>query len=149
MAIFQRIPLSGDGAGRARAHRPAGRPLTLRSRGILFGCVYARWGSFGVGIGLMLAPVVLGYGSAARILHDVAMGVLVCVATLAALEWPLARFVLAAPATWLLLAGRGSPGGAAPIVELAAGVILLVLAVIPSARFAPAMERGRGARARA
>ncbi len=109
--------------------------------------MYARWASFAVGIGLMLAPVVLGYASVARILHDVAMGVLVCVATLAALEWPLARFVLAAPATWLLLAGRGSPDGAAAIAELAAGALLLVLAAFPSARHVPAGLRRRDASA--
>ncbi len=105
--------------------------------------MYARWGSFAVGLGLMLAPVALGYGSVARILHDVAMGVLVCIATLAALEWPPARFVLAAPAAWLLLAGRGSPDRAAGIAELTAGVLLLALAAVPSARFMPSAERRR------
>jgi hypothetical protein len=111
--------------------------------------MYARWASFAIGIGLMLAPVALGYGSVARILHDVAMGVLVCVATLAALEWPLARLVLAAPAVWLLLAGRAAPERGAAVAELAAGVLLLVLAAIPSARFgAGPLRRGRaGARA--
>ncbi len=98
--------------------------------------MYARWGSFAIGIGLILAPVALGYGSVARILHDVAMGMLVCIATLAALEWPLARFVLAAPAAWLLLAARGSPDPAAAAAELTAGVLLLAFAAIPSARFA-------------
>jgi hypothetical protein len=103
--------------------------------------MFARWASFAVGIGLMLAPVVLGYGSVARILHDVTMGVLVCVATLAALEWPLARFVLAAPAAWLLLAGRGGgPDRAAGVAELLAGVLLLALAAVPSARFAPSLR---------
>jgi hypothetical protein len=103
--------------------------------------MYARWASFAVGIGLMLAPVVLGYGSVARILHDVAMGVLVCIATLAALEWPLARFVLAAPAAWLLLAARGgAPDRAAGAAELFAGVLLLALAAVPSARFAPSIR---------
>jgi hypothetical protein len=111
--------------------------------------MYARWGSFAIGVGLMLAPLVLGYGSVARILHDVAMGALVCIATLAALEWPLARFVLAAPAIWLLLAARGAPDRAAAAAELAAGVLLLVLAAIPSARFAAGVERGPGASARA
>jgi hypothetical protein len=109
--------------------------------------MYARWLSFAIGIALMLAPLVLGYGSVARILHDVAMGVLVCVATLAALEWPLARFVLAAPAIWLLLAGRGSPEAAAGAAELVAGALLLALAAVPSARFAPSLRRGAGARA--
>ncbi len=110
--------------------------------------MYARWISFGIGIGLLLAPLVLGYGSVARILHDIAMGVLVCVATLAALEWPLARFVLVAPAAWLLLAGRASAEPAAAATDLAAGVLLLVLAAVPSARFAPTL-RGRGAGVRA
>jgi len=110
--------------------------------------MYARWTSFAIGLGLMLAPLVLGYGSVARILHDVAMGVLVCIATLAALEWPLARYVLAAPAAWLLLAGRGARDPAAAVAELAAGVLLLVLAAVPSARFAPPLRRRRtGARA--
>lgn len=109
--------------------------------------MYARWVSFAIGIALMLAPLVLGYGSVARILHDVAMGVLVCIATLAALEWPLARFVLAAPAIWLILAGRGAPEAGAAATELAAGALLLVLAAIPSARFVPSLRRGAGARA--
>jgi alpha-beta hydrolase superfamily lysophospholipase len=111
--------------------------------------MYARWASFAIGLGLLLAPLALGYGSAARILHDVAMGALVCIATLAALEWPLARFVLAAPAVWLLLAGRSSADPSAAVVELAAGVLLLVLAAIPSARFAPPSLRRRRAGARA
>ncbi|HEX9051156.1 MAG TPA: hypothetical protein VF841_11550 [Anaeromyxobacter sp.] len=98
--------------------------------------MYARWASFAIGLALMLAPVALGYGSVARILHEVAMGVLVCVATLAALEWPLARFILAAPAVWLLLAGRAAPEAGAAVAEVGAGALLLVLAAIPSAPFA-------------
>lgn len=111
--------------------------------------MYARWVSFAIGLGLMLAPLALGYGSVARILHDVAMGVLVCIATLAALEWPLARFGLAPPAIWLLLAGRGSPDPAAAGAELVAGVLLLGLAAVPSGRFGrPGLPRRRaGARA--
>lgn len=111
--------------------------------------MFARWASFGVGVALLLAPLALGYGSLARILHDVAMGVLVCVATLAALEWPAARYVLAAPALWLLLAGRGAPEPAAAVAEIAAGVLLLALAAIPSARIAPPSLRRRRAGARA
>jgi hypothetical protein len=108
----------------------------------------ARWCSFGVGLGLMLAPLVLGYGSVAPILHDVAVGVLVCVVTLAALEWPRARLALAAPAGWLLFAGRTSPDAAAAVVNVVAGALLLVLAAFPSARHArtalPPVARGGG-----
>lgn len=112
--------------------------------------MYARWVSFGTGLGLMLAPLALGYGSVPAILHDVAMGLLVCVATLAALEWPHARVVLAAPATWLLLAGRGAPEAAAAVAEIAAGSLLLVLAAVPSARFGrPSLPSGRSAGASA
>jgi hypothetical protein len=109
--------------------------------------MYARWGTFAVGLGLMLAPLLVGYAGVAPILHDVAMGVLVCVATLAALEWPLARFVLGAPALWLLFAGRGASERPVAIVELAAGALLLVLAVVPSARLARTAQVTPGARA--
>jgi hypothetical protein len=113
----------------------------------------ARWCSFGVGIGLMLAPLVVGYGSVAPILRDVAVGTLVCVVTLAALEWPRARLALAAPAAWLLLAGRTSPETGAAVVNVVAGALLLVLAAFPSARHArtalPPAARGGSAGARA
>jgi len=98
----------------------------------------ARWCSFGVGLSLVLAPLVLGYGSVAAILHDVAVGVLVCVATLAALEWPRARLALALPAVWLLFAGRTSIEATAAMVDVAAGALLLVLAAFPSVRHASA-----------
>lgn len=115
--------------------------------------MYARWGSFAIGIGLLLAPLALGYGSVAPILHDVAMGALVCIATLAALQWPLARFALAAPAIWLVAFARISQDTTAAVVDLVAGALLLVLAAIPSARFAPPrlprVPRGHRAGARA
>lgn len=94
----------------------------------------ARWGSFAIGLGLMLAPLVLGYASPGAILHDVAAGLLVCVATLAALEWPRVRFALAAPSVWLLAAGRGATDPSARIAELTAGSLLLALALVPSPR---------------
>jgi hypothetical protein len=94
----------------------------------------ARWGSFAIGMGLLLAPLVLDYRSAAAVLHDVAMGMLVCIGTLAALEWPRARFALTAPALWLVAAGRTSSDGAAAATEVTAGGLLLVLALVPSAR---------------
>jgi hypothetical protein len=98
--------------------------------------MYARWGSFAVGVALLLAPLVLGYGSAAAILHDVAMGSLVCVATLAALEWPRARFTLVVPGVWLAAFAPASAERAAVAVDLSAGTLLLALAAIPSARLA-------------
>jgi hypothetical protein len=97
----------------------------------------ARWGSFGIGLGLMLAPLVLGYGTPGVVLHDVAMGLLVCVATLAALEWPRARFAMAAPALWLVATGRTSGDATAGATELTAGGLLLALALVPSARRVP------------
>lgn len=97
----------------------------------------ARWGSFGVGLALVLAPLVLGYRAAGEILHDVAMGLLVCVGTLAALEWPRARFAMALPALWLLQAGRRSADARAAAAEIGAGALLLALALVPSARRVP------------
>lgn len=99
--------------------------------------MYARWASFAVGLWLMLAPLVLGYGTPGPILHDVAMGLLVCVATLAALEWPRARFALAGPALWLVVTARDSADRAAAVGELSAGVLLVVLALVPSGRLVP------------
>ena len=96
--------------------------------------MFARWGSFGIGMALVLAPLLLGYSSAGAILHDVAVGLLVCVGTLAALEWPRARFAMALPAAWLLRAGSRSEDGRAALAEAAAGALLLVLALVPSAR---------------
>ena len=102
--------------------------------------MYARWASFAIGLALMLAPLVLGYGSAARILHEVAMGVLVCVATLAALEWPIARFAAAFPAAWLVVAGHLIDFGSALVTtnQVVSGAAALVLALVPSARVATA-----------
>ena len=104
----------------------------------------ARWGSFAVGVALMLAPLVLGYASAGAILHDVAAGMLVAIGALAALEWPRARFAMAVPALWLVQTGRGSRDGRAAAAELAAGALLLALALVPSDRRVPrgaALER--------
>ncbi len=116
---------------------PAEPPLTRRALNIRFGCMPARWGSFAIGLGLILAPLVLGYGSPGLVVHDVAMGLLVCVATLAAFEWPRARFALAIPALWLVAAGRTSGDAAAAAAELGAGGLLLALALVPSTRRTP------------
>ena len=96
----------------------------------------ARWGSFAVGLGLVLAPLAAGYGTVASILHDVAMGSLVCIASVAALERPNARFALAAPSLWLIFFAPASSERAAALAELLAGTLLLVLAAVPSARAA-------------
>lgn len=99
--------------------------------------MYARWASFAVGLWLMLAPLVLGYGAVGPILHDVAMGLLVCIATLAALEWPRARFTLTGPALWLIVTARDSADRAATVAELSSGLLLVFLALVPSARLVP------------
>lgn len=106
----------------------------------------ARWASFGVGLALIAAPLVLGYGSAGAILHDVAVGMLVCVATLAAVERPGLRIVLAFPAAWLLWAGATGSGLPAA-AELAAGISIALLAPFPGAlpRVARTPARGRAA----
>jgi hypothetical protein len=111
--------------------------------------MYARWASFAVGLWLMLAPLVLGYRSVGPILHDVAMGLLVCIATLAALEWPRARFALAGPAVWLVLASRDTGDRLAAAAELSAGALLFVLALVPSARLVTRASRAGRAGARA
>lgn len=111
--------------------------------------MYARWASFAVGLWLMLAPLVLGYGSVGPILHDVAMGLLVCIATLAALEWPRARFALAGPALWLVVSSRGATDGAAAAAELSAGGLLVLLVLVPSARLVPGPPPAGRAGARA
>jgi hypothetical protein len=106
----------------------------------------ARWGSFAIGLALILAPLVLGYRSAGAILQDVAMGLLVSIGTLAALEWPRARFAMAVPALWLLQAGRGTEDSRAAAAELVAGTLLLALSLVPSGRRVPrAAQLGRAA----
>lgn len=107
--------------------------------------MYARWASFVVGLWLVFAPLLLGYGTVAPILHDVALGTLVCIATLAAFEWPSCRFVLAAPALWLLWCGRSGAWNSpeAATAELVAGAALLLLAPVPSTRLAAARAAAR------
>lgn len=110
----------------------------------------ARWATFGVGLWLMLAPLVLGYGAIAPILHGVAVGLLVCILTLAALDWPRARFALAAPALWLAATAHLSPDRAAAAVEMVSGFLLGGLSLVPSARLVARLRPGRdraGARA--
>ena len=100
----------------------------------------ARWASFVVGLWLMLAPLVIGYPTVASVLHEVALGLLVCVAALAAMEWPLARVGLAVPAVWLLAAWDAIDWGSRAVAgnELACGLAILALALVPSGKAADA-----------
>jgi hypothetical protein len=82
---------------------------------------------------LLLAPLVLGYGAVAPILQGVAVGTLVCVATLAALDWPRARFGLAGLALWIALDARSTSDPAAAAASLVSGVALFALSLVPSA----------------
>jgi hypothetical protein len=100
----------------------------------------ARWVSFAVGLWLMLAPLILGYPTVASVLHEVALGLLVCVGTLAALEWPLLRFALAVPGAWLLAAADTLGWGSRLVTtnELVSGVAVLLLSLVPSGKVAVA-----------
>jgi len=103
----------------------------------MFDLVRARWISFAVGLWLILAPLVLGYDQVAAILHDVAVGLVACVAALAAMRRPAFRFLLAAPGLWLLAAQPLLEFGlAASRTEMAAGALLLVAAPLPAGRVA-------------
>lgn len=97
----------------------------------------ARWACFAAGLWLVLAPLVLGYGSLGPILHGVAVGTLVCIGALAAIEWPASRFALALPAVWLLVTGPRSADVAAAAAEVAAGALLLVAFAWPARRARP------------
>jgi hypothetical protein len=105
--------------------------------------MYARWTSFALGLGLVFSPLVLGYAEVGPILRDVALGLLVCVGTLAALEWPAARFLLAAPGLWMIWMGRASTDPAAAVVEVSAGGALALLALFPSGRLLPRLPAVR------
>ncbi len=94
----------------------------------------ARWASFAVGLWLILAPLVLGYASLGAILHDVALGTLVCILVLGALDWPAFRFALLLPAAWLLWTAHGDASAAAAGAEGISGALLAVLAPFPNAR---------------
>ncbi|HSN91276.1 MAG TPA: hypothetical protein VLS93_08605 [Anaeromyxobacteraceae bacterium] len=102
------------------------------------------WAGFAVGLWLVFAPLLLGYGEAFPVLHDVALGLLVCTASLAGLERPPLRFALALPAAWLLWAGRNATDPAASANEIASGAALVLLGAVPIAwRAARALRPGR------
>jgi hypothetical protein len=124
-----------------------GPALTVPRPGLTVEEMRARWATFAVGLWLMLAPLVLGYPTVTAVLHDVALGLLLCVGTLAALEWPLLRFTLAAPAVWLLAAGDALGWGSRAVTanELASGLVVLLLALVPSGRVGVARQPARSA----
>ncbi len=100
----------------------------------------ARWISFAAGLWLILAPLVLGYRSVAAVLHEVALGLLVCVGTLAALEWPRARFANLVPGAWLVVAPRvvSWDGRLVTANELLCGALVVGLALVPGGKVAGA-----------
>jgi hypothetical protein len=100
----------------------------------------ARWASFAIGLWLLLAPLVLGYPTVRAVLHDVTLGTVVCATVLAAMEWPPARFAIALLAAWLLTAANTLGWGSRTVIanELAAGVALLLLSLVPSGKIAVA-----------
>jgi len=100
----------------------------------------ARWTTFALGLWLILAPLVLGYPTVTSVLHDIALGLLVCVGTLAALEWPIARFGIIVPALWLVIAAQLLDPGSRVVTanEVVSGAAVLLLALVPSGRVAAA-----------
>lgn len=108
--------------------------------------MWARWGTFAVGMGLIMAPLAIGYPEVGLALLDVALGLLACILSLAALDAPVLRFMNLLPAAWLLQTGRGASFTGAGVAELLAGMLLFGLAFVPRTRLAPrlaAAERGR------
>ncbi len=98
-----------------------------------------RWSPFAVGLGLLVAPLAAGYASAAAIIRDVAVATLVCVTALAAVQWPRVRAVQVLAAAWLVLSAQRTLDARASTVELAAGALLLVAALLPRRRRVPAL----------
>lgn len=113
--------------------------------------MWARWGTFAVGMGLVLAPLAIGYAEVGPTLLDIAAGLLACILALAALDAPGLRFLNLLPAAWLLWTGQDAPADGAGLAEVAAALLLLGLAFVPRARLPSrlaAAERGRaGSRA--
>lgn len=105
--------------------------------------MFARWGTFAVGMGLILAPLVLGYREVGPTVHDVAIGLVVCILALAALENPALRFLSALPAVWLVWTGRLSTDPGAGLTEVIGGALLVVATLVPRARLPLGGERDR------
>lgn len=102
--------------------------------------MYVRWATFAIGFGLVMAPMVIGYEQVGPTLHDVAIGCVICILALAALENPALRFLQTLPAAWLMWTGAFAEPPT-QLTEIAAGALLVAAALVPRARLAP--ERGR------
>jgi hypothetical protein len=85
-------------------------------------------------MGLVLAPLAIGYAEIGPTLLDVAAGLLACILTLAALDAPGLRFLNLLPAAWLLWTGQAASATGAGLAEVAAGLLLLGFAFVPRAR---------------
>ncbi len=98
-------------------------------------------------MGLVLAPLVIGYAEVGPTLLDISAGLLACVLALAALDAPALRFLNLLPAAWLLWTGHEASAAGAALAEVAAGLLLLGLAFVPRARLPSrrlaAAEHGR------
>ena len=97
------------------------------------GSIYARWASFAIGLGLTFAPLVLGYQEVGPTLHDVLLGLLVCILCIAALETPALRFLSVLPAGWLVISSRLSVDSSVGFTELCGGLLLIVATLVPRA----------------
>lgn len=118
--------------------------LTLAPSPHMVRGVRTRWVSFGLGMWLILAPLFFGYDQVAAILHDVALGLIVCVVALAAIERPVIRFLVAAPGIWLLCAQQLLQfGRAASRTEIAVGILLMIIAPLPAGRMAQQQRPAR------
>lgn len=110
--------------------------------------MYARWSTFAIGMGLVLGPMVVGYQQVGPVLQDVAIGCVVCILTLAALENPSLRFLNALPAAWLVWTGSLAADAVAQLAEVVCGALLVIAVLVPRARLRLAAERdGAGIRA--
>ncbi|HET6439642.1 MAG TPA: hypothetical protein VFG59_16370 [Anaeromyxobacter sp.] len=108
--------------------------------------MYARWSTFVVGLGLVFAPLLLGYRGVGATLHDVALGLLACVLALASLDAPVLRFLNLVPAAWLIWSGHNGTEAIAGLAEVVAGALLAASALLPRTRLAARLggaERNR------
>src|SRR5687767_2465623 len=96
--------------------------------------MFPMWATLCVGIWLLMAPLILGYQALTPILHDALAGLVVCLAALAASQWPRARLALAIPGLWLVVAPRvlGHGQADATATEVASGLAVTVLMLLPT-----------------